>query len=1184
MFSALLLAAAPAALAQSDEALQRAVVSQEISPELQARAIASAVRVEAREQFIADKITFTQAFPQLVDANLWEPGVLEGRLLALDADGVARILERDRLLAAHGDVAGLAETLLATHRAEAQADTLERELLQAALARRSAYPVLAEPLPDPEPLEDDASDEAIARAAAAADASHARWRAAVRSILVSAIRPTTLSAPDATLQTRRDAHTLALWLPFVSEQEEAERTQDLVTWWSAWADQAIENDSVPASWTSEEVDAAREEVSAALASTDAASNGPRDLATRRVAQARLVQLEARAVVLRAQGTEKQDASLSLRVAQEDAQASKALAEQAQRSAEDEVSRTRAEVLALRARSEQDRAERWAQVEREQEVNAQSREAAAALLADLSARVVSIEERHRLDPTRADPEAVYQEIMEHRTDWMRGGVFVGAGVYEEAQRHTETMTMLAEERLKLQGFRQAVGALADVELSEALDAWALGIEDGLIASETSLASSVERYSDVSRDVRGLHSLRRRLTPYVSLTTRRAESDGLLEAVVLEGRHWLVSLQIGWAPRLEQLRTLPQEMVKMDVLGRVLWTVFWTGSLLLVWIFARTKTDELSSWLSDRVCASRPALDAADARALAGPMHRALKAAVDLFLGWALVGPLGEVAFEVSFLLMIYLQFALYRVVVALFDLLVVRPEALRPALLTLRKGYWSLVRQTVRYVAMYWIGWRFLSFFLWDLGGLDRTEQLISTAFGFGVFLGMIALMYVWAPTLQEMLRTRRAAGWLAEWATQKRDTAPSRLAVGVTAFGLLLWLLLSDLVDWLTRTQLGAQWVANVVGRYRLQPGRGERASLPAEQILRLTVRRPPAPEAVLVRPEWVAALHDMLRRGTSGEGRQVVLAHAGAGGGKRTACDVAARWADEQALPSVRIRLCTGSHTAQGLVRVLSDAMALDDCATLEALQNALHDRKPTVFILEDLDRVFRRVVGGFETFRRLMDVVQATSDRHHWVLTIHRPAYAYLTALGPMVDVAFLPAIVALAPLSVEELRQKVLERTQEAALQVDFSDLVRRGSVASDVGVEQERAERSFFRLLRDASGGNLHVALHLWARSLEPDPSRSGWAKVFAGDALHPDISATLSDLSWFVLNALWIQPRLTADDLSASLNLSIADVHRALQELEAHGIVEAVGDSFGLRVISIPAVERSLRRRNLLHLG
>ena len=218
-------------------------------------------------------------------------------------------------------------------------------------------------------------------------------------------------------------------------------------------------------------------------------------------------------------------------------------------------------------------------------------------------------------------------------------------------------------------------------------------------------------------------------------------------------------------------------------------------------------------------------------------------------------------------------------------------------------------------------WGFLSFFLWDLAGLDRIERLVSTGFFIGVFVGLVLLMHVWSSTLQEMLRNRRAAGWLAEWAARPRETVPTRFIAGLTSFGLLLWLLVTDLVDWLTRTHLGAQWVANVVGRYRLKPGREERSALSLEHYEMLTERRPPAPEAVLVSPEWVSALDEMWERREAGEPLQVVLAHSGRGGGKRTACDVAQRWAETKGHTAVRVRMCAGSHTEQGLTRVLASA-----------------------------------------------------------------------------------------------------------------------------------------------------------------------------------------------------------------------------------------------------------------------
>ena len=57
---------------------------------LQARQLGASAKIAAREGFVAGDVTFVEAFPHLVDANLWELGVLEGRLLTLDADGVAR--------------------------------------------------------------------------------------------------------------------------------------------------------------------------------------------------------------------------------------------------------------------------------------------------------------------------------------------------------------------------------------------------------------------------------------------------------------------------------------------------------------------------------------------------------------------------------------------------------------------------------------------------------------------------------------------------------------------------------------------------------------------------------------------------------------------------------------------------------------------------------------------------------------------------------------------------------------------------------------------------------------------------------------------------------------------------------------------------------------------------------------
>ena len=157
--------------------------------------MSASARAVAREGFVAGDVTFAEAYSHLVDAELWASGVLEGRLLALAEEGVQRVMERDRLLDAYGDVSGLVGALEATHDTERRAEALEREVLQAAIARRTQHPELVAPPPPAEPLAEDASEEDRLRAAAASDASLAHWRATVRTLLVSAVRPDAVVAP-----------------------------------------------------------------------------------------------------------------------------------------------------------------------------------------------------------------------------------------------------------------------------------------------------------------------------------------------------------------------------------------------------------------------------------------------------------------------------------------------------------------------------------------------------------------------------------------------------------------------------------------------------------------------------------------------------------------------------------------------------------------------------------------------------------------------------------------------------------------------------------------------------------------------------------------------------------------------------------------------------------------------------
>ncbi|MBW1878313.1 MAG: hypothetical protein JRJ84_08130, partial [Deltaproteobacteria bacterium] len=68
----------------SDPMAARAEVEQRVLPGLRARLQSAGQRVTAREAYFAGRVPLPEAFPDLADASLDEPAVIDGLLVALD--------------------------------------------------------------------------------------------------------------------------------------------------------------------------------------------------------------------------------------------------------------------------------------------------------------------------------------------------------------------------------------------------------------------------------------------------------------------------------------------------------------------------------------------------------------------------------------------------------------------------------------------------------------------------------------------------------------------------------------------------------------------------------------------------------------------------------------------------------------------------------------------------------------------------------------------------------------------------------------------------------------------------------------------------------------------------------------------------------------------------------------------
>ncbi len=1182
--------------------------------EWDARAVVASGRGQVRSRFFAGEVDFAEAFPGLIDVRIEREDVVRGRLLALDEAAIRRAAEAAAPLPADAParvLAELGESRARALEAETEADAHERRLLVGVAARLALHPELTEAGLKPlrAQLEqvgsEDGSDEAaVARSAAQRDAQRAALERLVRELLVGGAvpeRPVSV-AVESPLDDPSAAR-LALALPFLGESRRSDVEEQLVAYWGGPRRVAAES-RLRAAREAGSLDLDAASAARLVAELEAQSAPvPQPIEGNLVSIGRVMVLAmeqealalelaaARDALTRAAGAAKRaevNAAGEVRRAQAEAEAAFEAAAEARRVAEDAAGVRRAELLQARADAQVRAAELWQQVEvRETEAEALSVRHTTTLV-ELGARIRQVEARRSLDPDRPDPDALYVELRRELDDLRAEPVARGLRLDEALALERDTLPRVTAERQQLAEARELLDAAPEAERAElaaALTDWDAALVDELRAVQAIVSTTTSERDALLEALQRGRKARRRLLPWISASAR--ESDG--RTLFIEVSQELALLQPEVTSRLrrrfEDVRSVPGHLLDTRVLRDLVVGSLWTFVLIGLWLWGRAWAPSWTRSLTARLSLWRSELRPADLAVLQDPGTRALRALIDLLLGWSLIDRVGDLVVELGFVLLVYLQVALYRFVLAAFELAVVRPSDFRPALLVLRPRTWQLARHTVRAATAYFIVRAFVSRLLWDVLGLDRVESVASSLFSLAA-VGLAVLgLWAWAPVIQDRARARvsEATGGVA-WLLREDSGHIMRVIRALGGLGIVVMGLVSEVGDWITRTRLGTSWVVNAVSRYRLQPQEDSVAVPVAPSVMHALAERPSRSEEFVVRPE-VDAQFDAAWASWNTKRRQGLVALCGdRGEGKSSTLDRLRARLEADGASVTELRVPQGLRDERMAVAMLAEVLGLDEVESVEQVVERIEAAPSRVVFLEGMHHAYTRCVGGFEALNALLYVMNATSDHVFWVAAVHRPAWWYLASVGSMVDVGIFPTVIDLPPWSVDDLRSLALARTEACGLLPDFSGLVRTSALGGDPEVERERSERTFFRLLVEVCDGNPHVGLHLYARSLQSDPEQPDHVRVTVGAALSNAVHEGLTDAALFVLVAVRLQERLSESELPGVTNLSTVAVRRTVRDLLMRGLLERTEEGVRIPTAQLPLVNRTLRRRHFLHLG
>lgn len=1212
-------------------------VYQQTLPSLDTRQQAAERRAEQARRCFDGELSIAAAFPELAGAPLNARVWIDARLSALDRAATARLAERRAPLPALPQASQQAQLQRATAAAidaEDAADQLERRLYLSlrsmiatspGLERAQLSPVrvsLEEVLQaaERERVAADAMTEGAERDAALERARQSAEQASARlqrlqQILDSAVAHVVASAPppdpapelavlseggevDAAL--RR----LALIRPFLSPEDKT-RVNDAELAWrteqqlpglraAIAALQARLGDDTPVADppTLEVIDAAlataRPALAAAEAALAAAATGadPLPAARREAAELTKQQRAAEVALLERQRVAAEARQAAAVVS---AERNRTLAEEARRQADaaseqaaSASERLRAELLADLAAEQEQASTLWEAVKARAEAQETGFTERSERFLDAQQRAEESMKKGALSVSRqADLDRVYLDLRGLVLDIREDINTTNAGLLDARRQLSEVRTAGAKRR---EAFAQRLRSLRPATEADAalLQRWEAAFSERIQAHAEAISQLEARRDQNLHLLRDVRELRRDLRGEISGKVARDDQRYLLEDINQEVRFLGPYLATLSQDRVEWALGLPDQLLDFQWVRSIVVNSIWLIVVGLAWLWSRRNAGSIVERALNNQAASAPIWRRRDLSGAVEPASVSARALLDVGLGYILLALLEDSFPELSLVLLVYLQFATYRLVIGVFELVIAKHPATRPALRVLPPVAWGLARRTLQLLMLWFIARQFTSFLAKEVLGTDVLHDTLMTLFLLAFAAMALGLLHLWEPHFRERLNRSTATPEPLRFLKQPGFTlfrAPKALLGGVVLLGNEAWQLanaqtsesssVGRAINWISRRQMGADPEAPI---WAPPPELGAVFSTDTCE------------DAWFVeRPELDAAFQVAFDtwRVSRRNGRVVLIGDRGDGKGCWLARCCTRLEADGHHV--ARLELDTRLRTAADTRRWLTEVVGLDEVPEdLAALEAALMALPPRVWVIDGLELAFLRVVGGFDGLETLMSTFQRTGSRHFWILSIHRPAWRYLHRLRALFSTQVFPAVLELDPMGEAAMRQLIGSRVEAAGWRVRFnSDPAAAEMAPEDVALIEERAERRFFRLLSEASGGNPSVALTTWVACMQPGEEEQ---LVLARFRENPGsrLPATLDDASLFVLAAARIQQRLTEPELLAVTQLPPNHVRIALRLLVEQGIVEVdAQDHYSVPIPLLPGVDRLLKRRHLI---
>lgn len=235
-------------------------------------------------------------------------------------------------------------------------------------------------------------------------------------------------------------------------------------------------------------------------------------------------------------------------------------------------------------------------------------------------------------------------------------------------------------------------------------------------------------------------------------------------------------------------------------------------------------------------------------------------------------------------------------------------------------------------------------------------------------------------------------------------------------------------------------------------------------------------------------------------------------------------------------------------------------------------------IIILDGVERLFLRIVNGFECLNKLLTFIVSTNDKFLWNCSISRYALEYLKKTIAIND--YFDFEINLDSLDLEEVEEIILKRNRLGGYNVLFATNTEVKNNDNVKESDQDIIKQAFFKDLYKFAKSNIQLSLYYWLQSINSVDDYN----VEVGDFTMPDFNflESFSFEKIFTLYLIVLHGKLKAEEHALIFNQPLYLSQKILFILKEDSVLIAANGYFKLNGILYNNVVKLLNNKNLIH--